>query len=330
MSLIGPAIIGIGSIVGGLIASNASGNAAESQSEAAQAAAEAQLQAAHVAGEYGLMGAEMAANASIKAAGIAAGATRDAAKIAAAVQREMFNLARSDNLPWLRVGKKALKQLERKIYAGPGEFTESPGYQFRLDQGNKNILANASATGNLASGRTLTALQEYGQEYASNEYDKFLNRYYQSLQPLQNLATMGQNAAAMTGSQAMTTGANLGNTYTNMGNSLASIYSNQGNQLSGIYSAMGTNMANNAMNVGAINADNFMAQGNIAAASSINQANAWTSAINSGLQGLGHYWGSQQQYQYNPWESYYNMNMPGFGTSGWREMPVSQGMGGIT
>ncbi|OQB35400.1 MAG: hypothetical protein BWY09_02317 [Candidatus Hydrogenedentes bacterium ADurb.Bin179] len=40
---------------------------------------------------------------------------------------------------------------------------------------------------------------QYGQDIATNDYQNFLNRYYRSLQPLQTLSGMGQNAVVQGG-----------------------------------------------------------------------------------------------------------------------------------
>src|SRR5262245_21910186 len=42
-------------------------------------------------------------------------------------------------------------------------FQTDPGYQFRLDQGNENVLRNQARTGQLASGATNLDLLNYGQ-----------------------------------------------------------------------------------------------------------------------------------------------------------------------
>ncbi len=47
-----------------------------------------------------------------------------------------------------------------------------PGYQFRLQQGTQAMERSAAAKGNLLSGNTLAAAQEFGQGLASQQYDK--------------------------------------------------------------------------------------------------------------------------------------------------------------
>lgn len=167
------------------------------------------------------------------AADDAADAQAAAAKDAAAGQWKMYDQSREDLAPWREAGANALTTLVSKVNAGPGDYTKSPGYDFRLDEGNKNILARASAQGRYNSGATDKALLEYGQDYATNDYDNFLNRYYQSLTPLQSLAGVGQTTASNMASLNTQTGSNVGNYLTNAGEARASGYINKANAVTG-------------------------------------------------------------------------------------------------
>jgi hypothetical protein len=169
-----------------------------------------------------------------------ANASEDAAETQAASAAEatdsqwkMYKQSREDQLPWLESGARSLTQLEKKINAGPGKFTEDPGYKFRLSEGNKQIERTASATGGIASGSTLKALTRYGQDYASNEYDKWLQRYYQSLTPYQSLAGVGQTTGQSLGNLGMQTSQQIGQNTIAAGNARASGYINQANAWTG-------------------------------------------------------------------------------------------------
>jgi len=81
------------------------------------------------------------------------------------------------------------------IQGGPGEFTESPSYQFALSEGQKGIQRAASATGRLGSGAYLKDATSYAKNLASEEYQNFLNRYYQSLEPYFRIAGLGTSTA---------------------------------------------------------------------------------------------------------------------------------------
>ena len=98
------------------------------------------------------------------------------------------------------------------------DLTASPDYQFRLGEGLKALDRQAAARGGLISGGALKATQDFGQQSASQEYQNAFNRYQTNrtnmLQPLGNLITSGQNAAANTGAAAGTYGQTAGNNIT--------------------------------------------------------------------------------------------------------------------
>ena len=216
-------------------------------------------------------GAVVGAVGSNMAAGKAADAQEDAANSAAAsqaqslaFQREMYEQNREDMAPWRDTGENALNRLWQKAKRGPGEFQASPGYQFAFDEGLQALDRSAAARGRLNSGAQDKALTRYGQGMANQEYDNFLNRYYQSLTPYQSLAGVGQTATSTT--------ANMGQ---NAANSIAGIYNNIGNtQLSA---------------------------GDARASGYINQGNVMSNLANQAGQGMAWYAGQQpQQMQYAP------------------------------
>lgn len=57
-----------------------------------------------------------------------------------------------------------------------GAFQAGPGYDFAMDQGTNAALRGASAAGMLNSGNTLTALTNFGQGLANQEYGSWLDR----------------------------------------------------------------------------------------------------------------------------------------------------------
>jgi hypothetical protein len=98
------------------------------------------------------------------------------------------------------------------------DLTASPDYQFRLGEGLKALDRQAAMRGGLISGGAVKAAQTYGQDQASQEYQNAFNRYQTNrtnmLQPLGNLVTSGQNAAANTGAAAGTYGQTAGSNIT--------------------------------------------------------------------------------------------------------------------
>jgi hypothetical protein len=107
------------------------------------------------------------------------------------------------------------------IEQGPGEFVESPSYQFALGEGLKGIQRMASATGRLGSGASMKAASRYAEDLASQEYDNFLRRWYQSLDPYFSLAGLGQMSAGQSGQNALATGRGVASSYLSRGEAQA-------------------------------------------------------------------------------------------------------------
>jgi len=98
--------------------------------------------------------------------------------------------------PWRQAGVDALGKLVKKIDAGPGDYKQSPGYKARLEEGKRAIDASSAARGGALSGRAVKEAMRFGQDYATRDYDNFLRRYYDSMQPLERLSQYGQSAAS--------------------------------------------------------------------------------------------------------------------------------------
>jgi len=147
---------------------------------------------------------------------------RRAARAAAAQQAEatdkaqdltwkMFEENQERLAPWVSTGKKSLNALSAAMAPGgrlyDTEFTaqdfekfKDPSYDWRVGQGANALAAQAAATGNYGSGNMATALIDYGQNAASQEYANAYGRYMNSQNTLYdrlyNLSSMGSNAAA--------------------------------------------------------------------------------------------------------------------------------------
>ena len=151
-------------------------------------------------------------------------------------QLEMFYQQREDLEPWRDAGTKSVNKLLEMQETGPGEFEASPGYQFRLEEGQKALERSAAAKGTLLSGGTLKAATRYGQDYATNDYDNFLRRYYNRLTPYQSLAGVGQSAVGQSYENQpnyMTWAAQQGNAAVQAGNAKAQGYANMSNAFTG-------------------------------------------------------------------------------------------------
>jgi len=160
-------------------------------------------------------------------------AARDASKgqqqSEAAAQEEMrrqFDLQRQDQAPWLRAGGAALNQLSRLYGLNTGEgggagtpdysgFMNSPDYQFALQQGQQATERSAAARGNLLSGNTLAAAQNYGQGLATQNYGRYVSQ-------LSGLAGVGQASAQNLGALGGQYSQGLSNSLVRQGDARAS------------------------------------------------------------------------------------------------------------
>lgn len=154
----------------------------------------------------GVVGGAMSSSAAKDAAATQAGAADRASQL----QYEMYQQQRTDNEPWRKAGAEALTGMGNADFQRDftsADFQKDPGYDFRMQEGQKALERSAAARGGLNSGGTLKALSRYGQDYASNEYGNAYNRFNQDRDRrfgrLSTLAGMGQGAnnANASGSQ---------------------------------------------------------------------------------------------------------------------------------
>jgi len=119
---------------------------------------------------------------------------------------------------------------------GMDQFTQNPGYAFRLSEGMKGLERTAAARGGLLSGATLKGAQRFGQDLASQEYQNAFNRYQTEraaqLNPLQSLAGVGQTSANTLTGVAGAYGAQTGQNLQDIGTARASGYLGSQNALS--------------------------------------------------------------------------------------------------
>lgn len=156
-------------------------------------------------------------NKQAKAATQAANTQLEASREATKVQKDMYDQTRKDLMPYADAGRGSLSQLMGQM--GPnGYFNQTydgqdiysdPSYQFRLNEGLDAVQSGAAAQGGLLSGATLKALQGYGQDMASQEYQNAYNRFNADqtnrYNRLSNIVGLGQNAAAQQGNTGMQT-----------------------------------------------------------------------------------------------------------------------------
>lgn len=180
--------------------------------------------------------------AGIWASGKASKQQRKGADAAVNAQLDMYYQSRADMMPWLESGRRAMGKLETAIdtpYVPPdmNALRETPGYKFRFEEGEKAVSRSASARGGRAGGRALKELTRFGQDYASNEYDKEytrgINTRQQRINNLLRMSGMGESAGNMLTSAGTATGRGVGQGEMYGGNSRASGYINQANALTG-------------------------------------------------------------------------------------------------
>ena len=184
------------------------------------------------AGAIAAIGAGVSAAGAVGASYLQGQATKGAQSSANNAQAAAEAQARGDLDPYNTQGALATTDASNLLglngpdaaTAAMGNFQTSPGYQFSLDQGLRAVDAGAAANGMLRSGATLKAEQTFGTGLADQEFQQYYNRLY-------NLSNLGENAAAKTGANAITTGSGIAGTDVSSGAQEASIYGNAGKGL---------------------------------------------------------------------------------------------------
>lgn len=171
-------------------------------------------------GIFGGKGAKEAANAQVASA-----------REAMAMMDRQYQQSRADMAPWREAGGAAIGQLSDMLKPGY-DYTESPGYQFSFNEGQRAVEGSAAAKGMLMSGGTLKDLVRFGQGTAAADYNDQFNRVASvaagGQQVNSTLAQLGQNAAQYGGNAAM-----------GAGNARASGYVGQANALTGMLNNFG-------------------------------------------------------------------------------------------
>lgn len=131
--------------------------------------------------------------------------------------------------------KAAMEEYRRTRPVDLTSMLEStPGYQFRMAQGNEAIQRSAAAKGNLLSPAAMKELDTFSQGLASDEYSNHLNRLF-------SISGLGENAAAQSGNQAIQTGQTMGQNLLYAGNAAAAGKINSANAITGGMNSMANN-----------------------------------------------------------------------------------------
>ena len=165
-----------------------------------------------VAAAFIVGGATLASGAIGASASKSAGnAQARSAEAAAAESARQYDQTRTDQMPWMDAGKGALNRLQDPT----ANFTKSPGYDFRLKEGQRGVQQSAAARGGAYSGNAMKALSDYNQGMASNEYGNWWNQQ-------SSLAGVGQATANSLGQLGAQSAANVGNSLMAAGDARAS------------------------------------------------------------------------------------------------------------
>lgn len=135
------------------------------------------------------------------------------------------------------------------------DYQSDPGYQFRLDQGQKALERAGAAKGMTLSGAQAKGLTDYNSGMASQEYGNAYNRFMQNrttkFGELSNLAGLGQSSVGQIGQAGMNTAGTMGNN--TMGAATVSAnagLSNASNWTNALNNGVNTWQQYNAMNNG--------------------------------------------------------------------------------
>jgi len=106
--------------------------------------------------------------------------------------------------PWINAGTAGLTNVAG-LMGLPGyekvDFTKTPGYDFRYDQGLDQLENQWRAGGKFYSGDALKGGQEYAQNFATNEYTNAINRGL-ALSGMGQAAVNSANASGTAGTNA--------------------------------------------------------------------------------------------------------------------------------
>jgi hypothetical protein len=182
----------------------------------------------------------MSSNAQKKAGQQAANAQEAAALAGVDEQRRQFDAMQALLKPYADVGVGALAGQKDLVglngnsaqAAAIDALKASPQFTSMLQQGENSILQNASATGGLRGGNTQAALGQFSPALLAATINDQYSR-------LGGLASVGQNAAAMTGNAGMQTGNNVTSLLQQQGAAQAGAFLNNGRQTANMWNAFG-------------------------------------------------------------------------------------------
>lgn len=182
--------------------------------------------------------------------GEAIDAQRQSMGDANATQKYIYDQTRADNQPWREAGVSSLGKLQDPEFQKSftmADFTADPGYQFRMQEGQKAIERSAAARGGLMGGGTMKALTRFGQDQGAQEYQNAYSRFNNDqttrFNRLASISGVGQTANAQNQQAGMNYGNNVSENQIGFGNAQAAAYIGDANRNAGMF--------NNLMQAGA-------------------------------------------------------------------------------
>lgn len=177
----------------------------------------------------GLVGGLIASNESSDAASDAAAAQGDSSAAAIAEQRRQFNAMQELLSPYTKAGQTALTGQMDLIGMNGKEaqgnainlIQSGTEYSRLVEQGEEGILANASATGGLRGGNTQHSLADFRTDLLNNMITNQYNR-------LGGITQLGQASATGQAAQGSATATNISNLLAGQGDAQAAALLQQG------------------------------------------------------------------------------------------------------
>lgn len=195
------------------------------------------------------------------AQGTAAKDEQQAEQQALRFQEGVYNTAQGNLNPYIKTGDSAIYSLGSLFGLGgaPGQpntgqgaqqgylnFTQTPAYQFPLQQGQLAANRSLAASGLTGSGAQAKALTQYGQGYASQGFNSYIGQ-------LAGLAGLGEQGAASLGQVGSNVGSQVGTSLAGYGAAGAAGAIGQANTInSGIGGFLTALTGNSAQNQGGL------------------------------------------------------------------------------
>lgn len=187
----------------------------------------------------------MASNAQSDAASAAAGAQTASSEASIAEQRRQFDAVQKLLAPYSGAGEKSIAAQQGLLgLAGPeaqrqaiAAIESGPQFEAMMKQGENAILQNASATGGLRGGNVQATLSQFRPQLLSQLIESQFSK-------LGTVSGLGQASAAGQAAAAQQTGANIGNALTQQGQAAAGAALAQGQAQAQMWGNIGGTIGN--------------------------------------------------------------------------------------